>query len=451
MLTGSTKTQWGYRHVILIVVWLIYIINFLDRMSVLTFLPYIQKDLKLSAVEVGWLGSIFFLGYSIAQFIAGYLADRIGAKRTMTWAIWIFTLATGLTGFVRNFVQFFFLRLGLALGEGQHFAPALRMLANWFPREEKGRATAFFSTSWSIAPAITPIIATQIAAVFFGGAWRPVFFILAIPGFVGIFILLKYTNDSPRAMYEKGKVRKEEYDLITSSIQDDSGVHGKTYSSRMFLTDIQFYLYTIGMVIGLMIFWGMNVWITTFLVRQHGLDLKTMGFVASLPYIVAILSVNLGGWMADKWFGGKAKVVAIISFLGCIPALEFIGHVSKGQTAMLLLGLAAGGFFINLSWGVLYSFPSWRYPKELVGRVVGVSNGVGQIGAFISPLAASYLVITRPDKSYDFSRVFLFWSLLAAVGVLAFAFLNEKSVVDASAFEVKAKSDLQIASVKQSG
>ena len=113
MLTGSTKTQWGYRHVILIVVWLIYIINFLDRMSVLTFLPYIQKDLKLSAVEVGWLGSIFFLGYSIAQFIAGYLADRIGAKRTMTWAIWIFTLATGLTGFVRNFVQFFFLRLGL--------------------------------------------------------------------------------------------------------------------------------------------------------------------------------------------------------------------------------------------------------------------------------------------------------------------------------------------------
>jgi hypothetical protein len=60
-------------------------------------------------------------------------------------------------------------------------------------------------------------------------------------------------------------------------------------------------------------------------------------------------------------------------------------------------------------------------------------------------------VITRPDKSYDFSRVFLFWSLLAAVGVLAFAFLNEKSVVDASAFEVKAKSDLQIASVKQSG
>jgi sugar phosphate permease len=431
------KKAWGYRHVILLIIWLLYLINYFDRISVLTFLPYIQKDLNLSAVQIGWLASIFFFGYSLAQFLAGFLADKIGPKKTMNIAITVFTLITFLTGFVRNFTQFIILRLGLAVGEGQHFAPALRMIANWFPRDEKGRANGFFSTTWAVAPAIVPILVTQLAAAFFAGAWRPVFFILAAPGFFGILLLWKYVENSPKTMLDQGRMKQEEYDLITSSINVDASEHGKKFSTRMFLTDLQFWLYTIGLVIVLMIYWGMTTWISTFLVKQHGMDLKTMGFYASLPYIVAFFSMFLGGWMADKWFGGKPKIVTIISFLGCIPVLFFIGHVSKGSTGMLLLGLALGGFFVNLSWGMMYSFPSLRYPKELVGRAVGVSNGLGQFGAFVSPLVAGYLVVTLPDNSFDFSNVFLFWSMLAIIGALAIGMLQEKQILSSSDFEMK--------------
>ena len=236
-------------------------------------------------------------------------------------------------------------------------------------------------------------------------------------------------------MFEAGKVTKEEHDMIVSSIDVQASEHGKSYSSKMYATDIQFYLYTAGLVIMLMIYWGMTTWISTFLVKQHGMDLKKMGFYASLPYIVAFFAMYIGGWMADKWFHGKPKVVTIISFIGCIPALYFIGHVSKGDTNMLLLGLAVGGFFVNLAWGMMYSFPSLRYPKEVVGRAVGVSNGVGQFGAFVSPMIAGYLVVTIPDKSYDFGNVFLFWSMLAFVGAIAISFLREKSIVDFGSFE----------------
>jgi MFS family permease len=102
---------------------------------------------------------------------------------------------------------------------------------------------------------------------------------------------------------------------------------------------------------------------------------------------------------------------------------------------MLLLGLAVGGFFVNLCWGMMYSFPSLRYPKEVVGRAVGVSNGVGQFGAFVSPMIAGYLVITLPDNTYDFGNVFLFWSALAFVGAIAISFLREQSIVDFGSFE----------------
>ena len=67
-MNDTAKKAWGYRYVILFVVWLLYLINYFDRISVLTCLPYIQKDLNLNAVEIGWLGSIFFFGYACAQF-----------------------------------------------------------------------------------------------------------------------------------------------------------------------------------------------------------------------------------------------------------------------------------------------------------------------------------------------------------------------------------------------
>jgi ACS family hexuronate transporter-like MFS transporter len=57
------KKVWGYRLVALAVVWLLYIINYFDRLAVLTFLPYIQEDLRLTPVEVGQLASVFFFAY----------------------------------------------------------------------------------------------------------------------------------------------------------------------------------------------------------------------------------------------------------------------------------------------------------------------------------------------------------------------------------------------------
>jgi len=431
-----TKKAWGYRWTILLIIWVLYIINYFDRISVLIFLPYIQRDLNLTPVEVGWLGSIFFFGYAIAQLSSGFFSDKIGPKKTMNIAIWVFTAVTFLTGFVKSFGQFIILRLALALGEGHHYVPAVRAIANWFPRHEKGRANGYFTTTWAIGPAIIPIIVTWLSADVFEGAWRPVFFVLAIPGFMGVFLLYRYMADYPGQMLQKGKMTQEEYDLITYSVGEEMDAREKTYSTKIFTTDIQYYLFTFNFFILLMIYWGMTTWISTFLVKQHGMEIKTMGFFAAMPYIVAGFAMWLGGFFADKVFRGRMKVVTMIGFLGCIPVLFFIGRVPKGEPGLLLLGLALGGFFINFPWGVMQAFPSMRYPKEVVGRAMGFTNGVGQFGSFVSPLIAGYLVVTLRDGSYDFSKVFLFWSVLALLAVISTYFLKE-TPIDHSKFEAE--------------
>lgn len=431
---SGAKTTWGYRHVILGIIWLLYLINYFDRITVLTFLPYIQKDLNLTAVEVGWLGSIFFFGYALAQFSAGFLSDKWGPKKTMNIAIWVFTIATFLTGFVRNMTQFIFLRLGLALGEGHHYVPAARMIANWFPREEKNRANGFFVTTWAVAPAIIPVIVTWVAADFFGGAWRPVFFLLCAPGIIGILVLIYFVTNNPKESLDKGRMRQEEYDLITSSVGADSTVTGKSYNSRIFTHDIQFYIYNVAWFIMLMLYWGLTSWLSFFLVKQHGLNLKTMGVFASVPYVAAFIGMYGGGWVADKVLGKHPKIVSMIGFGGCVPVLYFLGQVPKGNVNMLILALVLAGFFVNLPWPTMQAYAQLRYPKEVIGRVMGITNGIGQFGSFISPLIAGYLVVTLPDGTNNFGNVFLFWAIASIIATICVGFLKETEI-DHSAFE----------------
>jgi len=435
-MSSAAKKPWGYRHTILIVIWLLYINNYLDRITVLTLLPYIGRDLELTTIQIGWLGSIFFFGYAIAQFSAGVLSDKFGAKRTMNIAIIVFTCASFLTAFVRNFTQFFLLRLGLALGEGHHYTPSIKTIANWFPVHERGRANGFFATTFGISPMLTPIIVTWMMATLFGGNWRPIFFCIAIPGFLGIYILWKYIHDTPRQGLEKGVVSQEEYDMIVDSIGEDTSITDKRYSTKIITTDVKFYLYSVAWFMQLMIYWGMTTWIAYFLVNAHGFDIKTMGLMAGSPYLAAIIAQYFGGVVVDRVFKGKPRVLCLIAYLGCIPVLYLIGQVPRGDTWSLLMYLLLGGFFINLNWSVIQAYPSYRYPKEVVGRAMGFANGIGQLGAFLSPLVAGYLVLTRDDGSACFSNVFLFWSIIAVIAAVCFYFLKE-TPVDAERFEIQ--------------
>ena len=112
-----------------------------------------------------------------------------------------------------------------------------------------------------------------------------------------------------------------------------------------------------------------------------------------------------------------------------IPSMNYTA-MGLPNWAYWLLCLVLGGFFVNFPWGVMQAFPSLRYPKEVVGRAMGITNGVGQFGSFVSPLLAGYLVVVMPDDSYDFGNVFLFWSILAFIAAGIACCLKEKQLVN---------------------
>ncbi len=423
----STTRRFGYRHVVLIMLWLIYIINYFDRISVLTFLPLIRKDLGLDHQQIGFAASIFFFAYALAQLSAGYLADRFGPRKIMGIAIGVFTGVTFLTGLVQNYTQFVLLRLGLGLGEGHHFSPAQRCIADWFPRAEKGRATAFFATTWAVAPAVIPITITIIASAL-GGDWRICFYLLALPGILGIWLLVRYVSDKPETMLAKGMLSQEEYDLIKAGLvaEDESGATARKVTYRVLFKDINLWIHAIWHFMTLAVYWGSTTWISSFLYEQHGLSLKTMGLLASVPYAVAFFSTYLGGWLMDRVFH-KVKPVALISHLSAIPILYYIGQVEKGNHIMLIIMLFLSGAFVNMVWGVIHAYPQIRYPKHVVGTAMGASNLIGQMGAFLSPLLAGFLVYKDEAGVAYYDKVFIMFAGCSFIAALAVSFLNEKT------------------------
>lgn len=419
------KKIWGYRYVLLFILWLVYVINYFDRISVLTFLPLIRDELNLTPAQAGVGASVFFFAYAIAQVSAGWLADRIGAKKVMYIAVVVFTFFTFITGLIRNYTSFILVRLGLGIGEGHHFAPAQKCIAEWFPVEEKGRATGFFSTAWAFGPAVIPVIITALAAAF--GSWRPVFYVLAVPGVVGILVIWWFVANKPEEFYQKGRISKYEYDFIKKGIVTDQKIEEKKGAGMAIVAkDRHFWMYCVVMFCTLAIYWGSTTWISSFLYDQHKFNLKTMGALVSLPYVVAMVAMLTGGWVTDHIFKGKCRPALLISFIGCIPVLFMIGMVPKGQQSMLLLMLVLMGFFVNLNWGAIFVWPQLRYPKEIVGSAIGLSNGFGQLGAFISPLVAGYLVV-KTAAGNNYTNVFIFFSAMALLATIMTFFLKENT------------------------
>lgn len=426
-MKGMLKRTWGYRYVILVVVWLLYVINYFDRFAVIVFMPYIQEDLALSPEQAGLVLSIFFLPYALSQITSGFLADKFGPKRVMGVAIGVFTVVTALTGFVRSFGQLILLRIGLALGEGHHFPPGTKSISNWFPKKSRGKALSFFSTTYVVAPAIAPIVLTMLSVYAFGGEWRPIFFVLVIPGVIGILLLWLLVADSPKKMYEKGKITKEEFELINNNEEPVvPAIPKKKVNSKIFLKDRVFYIGTLIAVFQVALSWGIASWLPTILVRQYGLDLQNMGLLAALPFIMGFFAIMFGGWLMDRL--KSMKLVALIAYGGSVPIMLGFATLKNPGTGTLVALLLAAGFFVYLNYGPLLAFFQNRYPREVAGSAVGLGNGIGQFGAFIAPLVAGYLVTVSANGSYDFSKVFLFFTGIAVFAIIGALFLKEEPI-----------------------
>src|SRR6516165_6886113 len=176
-VSGAVMRRFGVSNTVLLIICLMYLILYIDRVNISTAAPLIKANLGLSNTQLGLAFSAFAYPYALFQLIGGYFGDKFGARRTLCVSGLIVCVSTAATGLVNGLASLIAARLALGIGEGATFPTATRAMSVWTPERNWAFAQGITHSFARIGNALTPpLIALLIELV----SWRGSFVMLAL-------------------------------------------------------------------------------------------------------------------------------------------------------------------------------------------------------------------------------------------------------------------------------
>ena len=401
--------QWKARHTVLSILFIVWIVSFMDRMVMSIAIPYIAVDYDLSPVEMGVVMSVFFAGYSISQIPGGLLADLLGVRRVATIAMLWWSVFTAITGAAANLTQMLIARFVFGLGEGVYPACGFKTIAVWFPKKERATANAIKFAAGPLGAALAPLAVVPIVSYW---GWRTVFYCLFLPGVLIALLFWIFIPDKPS---ESSRVSPEEL----GEIEESGVVATQNLEKKVNLLKILkepnvlncfFVLFTFDIA-----YWGFTTWLPTYLVKARGFSMVQMGVAASLPEFAGIVGCIFGGWVSDKHFSNNRRVPIVASQL--ISAFLLYLTFTANSATMLVIYQTLAGLCLNFFFTTFWALPMNTVSKKFMGVTSAFINMAGQIAAFIAPIVVGYLV-GAAGGNYNLSFMFLIASLLVSCAIV---------------------------------
>ena len=189
------------------------VINYIDRQTLSLLSPYLKQTYHWTNTDYATLLIGFRVAYSIGQTVCGRLMDRVGTRRGLTLSVFWYSIVSMATSLASGFYSFATFRFLLGAGESANWPGATKAVSEWFPKQERALATAFFDSGSSIGGAIAPFLILPIYAHW---GWRPVF---VIPGILGMLWLIVWRR-SYHSPQDHPRLGADERALILADAPD---------------------------------------------------------------------------------------------------------------------------------------------------------------------------------------------------------------------------------------
>jgi sugar phosphate permease len=417
------------RWVVLFLLCLMYLITYLDRVSLANTAPMISKEFGFSKATMGVIFSAFVWAYALFQVPGGWLGDRFGPRKVLGAIMTYRTVIAVLTTRGLGFISFWIVRFALGVGEAGAFPTATRAMQMWFPRRERGLVQGVSHAASRFGAAVCPPLAVWLM-VHYG--WRMVFYVVGAVSLAwAVIFFLMYRNMPEehkhvsraeltriRGLDEKGEIRKV------------SIPKRPTVPWSILLKHPNMWAVMCGYFTYLYCLWIFLSWLPSYLVSYRGFTLIKMGWFASMPLGAGVLGDAFGGWLTDQLLVSTNNVkfarrsVAILGMLGCAACILPAAFSTNAYTAVYCLTGAM--FFLETIIG-----PSWAVPMDIGGEYSGTVSGMmnmgGQIGGALSPTVFGILVARG---SWVAPFVVAACLLFIGAGIWAFWINPEVSVID---------------------
>ena len=391
------------------------VINYIDRQTLSNLAPFLKQDYGWTNTDYAYLVISFRIAYSIGQTVCGRLVDKLGTRRGLTLSVVWYSVVSRLTSLAGGFYSFAAFRFLLGVGESANWPAATKAVSEWFPKRERGLATALFDSGSSIGAAIAPYL---VLGIYFNWGWRAAF---VVPGLLGLVWLAAW-----RWLYhrpeEHPRVSAEEREMIRRDKEEDEpeGVErvrprgGNSFQlpqtwgtiSARTLTDPVWFFVTDRFPIYLV---------------AKGIKLEEGLFAFWIPFIAADLGNFFGGWLSGYlikrgWSVGAArKALVVFGGLGVTVLIPTVFTTNLLAIA-LLFGFAT---FSYASFTTIANvLPSDLFHSESVASVSGLSGTGAGLGTIIAFLLVGYVSDARAGMgTAAFDPIIVVAGLIPLVGM----------------------------------
>ena len=386
-------------------------------------LPILAKDWGLAPEQMGWIGSVGFIGMALGAVISGTIADRIGRKLVFSLTVVLYSLATGACALSWNYESLLIFRFLVGFGLGGELPVAATLMTEYAPTKLRGRFIVLLESFWGLGWLAAACIAYLLIPQY---GWQIAFFIGALPA-VYVFMIRLHMPESVRYLISKGRIKEAQE--IVLLLEKKLHVESKPFDGE--LSDVEKGTSTVaepkfsslwsGMfarrTLMLWLAWfginfsyyGIFMWLPSIVFQQGFTVVKTF------EYVLIMTLAQLPGYYCAAWLVdviGRKYTLSLFLLISGVASYFFGNAATPGE----LLAWGAAMSFFNLgAWGVLYTYTPELYPTAIRALGSGWAAGFGRIGSMIAPAMVGMMIGSQMSSSgifMLFAGVFLAVSLI---------------------------------------
>jgi ACS family tartrate transporter-like MFS transporter len=395
-------------------VFLLYMVNYIDRVNVSFANLRMSADLGFSDRVYGLGVGMFYITYVLFEIPGAVIVERWSARKWIARIMISWGIVTIVTGFVHTTTQFYAARFFLGAAESSFFPGMIVYLTHWFCARDRSRAIACLYAANPAAALIGSPLAGWLLGVHWQSlaGWRWLFILEGIPAVVVGVITYFYMTDRP---VQAPWLPHDEQDWLVKELQEELQAKKKIRNptileafgdARILRLILAYFLALTGAL-------GTIYWIPTFVKRLSGVSNQTVTSLLLIPALLGLAGMLINGWHSDRtaerhWHSAIPLVAAGLMF----GLLTVFRHEVPLAIACLLLGSG----FLYAYYPAFWAIPTMMLSEAVAAVTFGLISSIGQLGG----LAGNYTIGYLNDRTHSLTASFAFIALVyvAAGGLI---------------------------------
>jgi len=417
----TTAIKVPHRYRVLVLLFFLTFITYLDRVCLSLVGVRIKSDFHLTNEQFGWVLGAFSLAYALFEIPSGILGDRIGQRAVFIRIVLWWSLFTAMTGLTTGLLSLVIVRFLFGVGESGAYPTSSAVISRWFPARETGRSMSSLFIGQNAGATIAPLIVIPVAIAL---GWRATFFVNGLIGFAWVVVCFLWFKNNPSEMKT---ISEEEKKLIESNRRYTN--HHEPFRWKLLLRN-RSVLALVGQLFCSQ--WAQYffiAWMPVYLQEGRHFSENDMKTITSYFFAVGIGGVLAAGFLSD-WLVKRKGLRFSRRLFGMTPltlmALCFLimAFTANNTVVIIMLYLAQ----LLYSFNPLVSFSTCvDIGCHRVGTVAGMMNFAGQFGAFLLAIIFGKIA----DLTHSFSSSLYVIAGVLFIGSLLWLFIDpNRKIVD---------------------